>query len=122
MLFKNSMTLAVEESMPVSSASKANWTPAYHEVFLDLCVEETLKGNKPCSHFTREGWSNIVESFFKKVGVKYDKLQMKNHWDGTKRQWKVWLKLTAEGSLKWDPTTNKFCASLEDWANYIQVY
>ncbi|EXB76106.1 hypothetical protein L484_006540 [Morus notabilis] len=115
------MTFAVEESMPVSSASKANWTPAYHEVFLDLCVEETLKGNKPCSHFTREGWSNIVESFFKKVGMKYDKLQMKNHWDGTKRQWKVWLKLTTEGSLKWDPTTNKFCASLEDWANYIQA-
>lgn len=108
--------------MRVSSTPKANWTPAYHETFVDLCVEETLKGNKPGSHFTREGWNNLVESFYEKVGLKYDKLQMKNHWDGTKRQWQIWLKLIGEGSLKWDPTAKKFCASVEDWANYIKVH
>ncbi|PON87183.1 Myb/SANT-like domain containing protein [Trema orientale] len=76
--------------MPVSSTMKAIWTAANHEIFLDLCLDETLKGNKPGSHFTKEGWSNIIESYYKNAGVRYDKSQMKNHWDLTKRQWKYW--------------------------------
>lgn len=107
--------------MTGSSNPKAIWTPAYREILVDLCLEQTLKGNKPGSYFTKEGWRNIIESFYKRAGVKYDKLQMKNHWDLTKRQWKTWVKLAGESCLQWDPTSNKFCASGKDWAKYIQV-
>ena len=107
--------------MPGSSTRKATWTPSYHEAFVDLCLEETLKGNKPGTHFTREGWSNIIASFREKFGVNYDKVQIKNHWDITKRQWRAWVKLTREPSLKWDPVVKKFCATVEEWSNYIRV-
>ena len=101
--------------------SKATWTPAYHKIFVDLCLGETLKGNKPGTHFTKEGWRNIVGSFHAKTGVRYDKRQVKNHYDSTRKQWKVWAKLTADSSMKWDPETNEFGASEEDWSNYIKV-
>ncbi|CAK9176322.1 unnamed protein product, partial [Ilex paraguariensis] len=38
---------------------RAIWTTATHELFVGLCVEQTLKGNKPGTHFTREGRRNI---------------------------------------------------------------
>lgn len=101
--------------------TKANWIPAFHEIFIDLCLEQTLKGNKPGTHFTKEGWRNIVESFYKKTGLSYDKKQMKNHWDSTKEQWKVWCKLIDASFMKWNPERNTFGASGEDWTYYIQV-
>ena len=101
--------------------AKATWTHAFHKIFVELCLEQTLKGNRPGTHFTREGWRNIVESFHRKLGVRYEKKQLKNHWDVTKEQWKIWCKLIETRSMKWDPTTQKFGASYKDWANYIRV-
>lgn len=103
------------------STPKATWTPGHRKIFFDLCLAEMSKGNKPGTHFTKEGWRNLIESFYEKTGIRYSKRQMKNHWDFTKKQWKVWVKLIAEVSMKWDPSTNGFGASAEDWANYIQV-
>lgn len=104
-----------------TSTSKANWTPANHKIFVDLCVEETLKGNKPGTHFTKEGWRNIVESLYAKTGVTYDRKQVKNHWDSTRKRWKLWVKLIGNSSMKWDSETNKFGATEEVWRNYIKV-
>ncbi|KAM5556600.1 L10-interacting MYB domain-containing protein [Rosa sericea] len=105
-----------------SSTPKATWSPAHRKIFFDLCLDEVSKGNRPGTHFTKDGWKNIVDSFYEETGVKYTKKQMKNHWDFTKKQWKVWIKLVAESNMKWDPSTSKFGASAKDWANYIQVY
>ncbi|XP_057488836.1 L10-interacting MYB domain-containing protein-like [Actinidia eriantha] len=117
--------MAYEQRTPGTSAlkvkkPKATWTHAIHKVFLDLCLEQTLKGNKPGTYFTKEGWKNIEESFHKKSGLKYERKQLKNHWDVTKEQWKLWRKLIGTGSMSWDSNTQTFGASEEDWANYIQ--
>ncbi|XP_059666365.1 L10-interacting MYB domain-containing protein [Cornus florida] len=100
---------------------KAAWTLEIHKVFVDVCLEQTLKGNKPGTHFTKEGWRNIEESFKKKSGLRYERKQLKNHWDSTKEQWKCWCKLIDTDRMKWDPINRKFGASEEDWANYLQA-
>ncbi|KAI9157448.1 hypothetical protein LWI28_022727 [Acer negundo] len=104
-----------------TSKAKASWTPAFHEIFIDICLDQKLKGNKPGTHFTKEGWRNIIESFYDKTGLRYEKKQMKNHWDSSKEQWKVWCKLIEASSMKWDPKTSTFGASDEEWTNFIQA-
>ncbi|ESW35504.1 hypothetical protein PHAVU_001G240000 [Phaseolus vulgaris] len=105
-----------------SPTPKASWTPAYHKMFVDLCIEETLKGNKSATHFTKEGWRNIVGSFNAKTGMRYDKKQIKNHYDSTRKLWKVWAKLIGDDKMKWDPQTNTFGASEEDWHNCMKAF
>ncbi|XAR65893.1 hypothetical protein NMG60_11011887 [Bertholletia excelsa] len=100
---------------------KAKWTPAFHKIFVDICLEQTLEGNKPGTFFNKEGWMNIQDSFHRKTGLRYERKQLKNHWDITKEQWKVWHKLTTTKSMKWDSSTKTFGASEEDWDNYIKV-
>lgn len=100
---------------------KATWKAEFHEMFLDLCIEQINAGNKPGTHFTREGWRNIEESFMNNTGVFYERKQFKNHWDNTKEQWKIWRKLIETGSMKWDPHSRKFGAREDEWATYIQV-
>ncbi|XP_015877292.3 L10-interacting MYB domain-containing protein [Ziziphus jujuba] len=119
---RRSRAITGEQSLSSTSTRKAraNWAPAIHEVFVDLCLEETFKGNKPGTHFNKEGWTSILELFHKKTGLRYDRLQLKNHWDVTKEQWKVWCKLIGTASMKWDPITNEFGATEADWSNYLQ--
>lgn len=66
--------------------------PPVHEVFVDVCLEEILKGNEPGTDFTRQGWRNIVASFHERTGLSYDQIKLKSHWDCTKEQWKIWHK------------------------------
>lgn len=99
---------------------KASWTAAYHKIFVDLCLEETLKGNKAGTHFTKEGWRNIMDYFHAKTGVRYDKRQIKNHYDSTRKQWKIWVKLIGDDIMKWDPETNTFGASEKEWLDYLK--
>lgn len=103
-------------------APKASWTPHYHKIFVDLCIGEALKGNKSGTHFTKEGWRNIVACFAARTGTRYDKKQIKNHYDSTRKLWKIWDKLTGDENMKWDPECNTFGASEEDWDNYIKVF
>ncbi|KAM7499333.1 hypothetical protein LguiA_023747 [Lonicera macranthoides] len=97
--------------------ARAIWMPEFHKIYVDLCLEETLKGNRPGTYLTKAGWMTIEESFRKKTGVRYDRKQLKNHWDNTKEQWKIWCKLIGTSRMKWDPAAQKFGASEEDWAN-----
>ena len=99
---------------PISAPHKfkATWAPPVHKAFIDLCLEETLKGNKPGTHFNRDGWKNILESFHNRTGLKYTRMQLKNHWDSTKEQWKIWCKLVEANILG---------ASDEVWTSYLQV-
>ncbi|KAG2406278.1 L10-interacting MYB domain-containing protein [Vigna angularis] len=115
-------TVPSEQSMSSSSHPKvkAAWTPTVHKIFVDLCLQETLQGNKPGTHFTKEGWKNIMETFYAKTDLNYGRLQLKNHWDSTKEQWKIWCKLIGTNYMKWDPSNLRFEASEEDWNNYLQ--
>ncbi|KAG2262678.1 hypothetical protein Bca52824_069757 [Brassica carinata] len=99
---------------------KAVWEAEYHRVFLDLCVEQTMLGNKPGTHFSKEGWRNILTSFQEQTGAMYDRMQLKNHWDTMSRQWKIWCRLVQTGYMGWDPETNTFGASDEEWVYYLQ--
>lgn len=57
--------------MSGSSNPKATWI--CHNTFIDLCLEQSLKGNKRGTHFNMEGWCFVVELFYKMVGVRYNK-------------------------------------------------
>lgn len=105
-----------------STPAKASWPPAIHKAFVDVCLREMMKMNEPGTRIAKVNWRNIVGSFYAKTGVRYTKKQIKNHFDATRKMWKVWVELTGDSSMKWDPETKKFGATEEEWRNYIQVY
>ncbi|KAL0452776.1 UNVERIFIED_CONTAM: L10-interacting MYB domain-containing protein [Sesamum latifolium] len=100
---------------------KAHWTPENHELFIDLCLEQISLGTRPRTHFTTKGWKNLMDSFYSITGLKYDRIQLKNHWDITKKNWNIWHKLISTDGLKWDPATQSFGASEEEWGEYLRA-
>ncbi|PPS04869.1 hypothetical protein GOBAR_AA15802 [Gossypium barbadense] len=47
------------------------------EIFCDICIKEILKGNRPGTHFTKDGWLKIMTNFEKETGKAFSQRQLK---------------------------------------------
>ncbi|MFS7912773.1 putative Myb/SANT-like domain-containing protein [Helianthus anomalus] len=105
-----------------ASARKTVWNSSTHMIFVELCLEEVKNGNRPASHFNKVGWTNLANNLKTRTGKDYTKLQLKNHWDSMKRDWKLYDRLMRiESGLGWDPVKKTINATSEWWDEKIQV-
>ncbi|KAK8264190.1 hypothetical protein V6Z12_D12G092900 [Gossypium hirsutum] len=89
------------------------WDKRLTKIFCDICIKEILKGNRPGTHFTRDGWLKIMTNFEKETGKDFSQRQLKNRWDALKK-WKAWKKLKGEDTgLGWNPIKRTVDASDE---------
>ncbi|PPS19385.1 hypothetical protein GOBAR_AA01184 [Gossypium barbadense] len=94
---------------------KVMWDKRLLEIFCDICIKEILKGNRPGTHFTKDGWLKIMTNFEKETGKAFSQRQLKNRWDALKKEWKAWKKLKGEDTgLGWNPIKRTVDA-LDDW-------
>ncbi|KAK8933224.1 hypothetical protein KSP39_PZI016002 [Platanthera zijinensis] len=100
----------------------ASWDSNDVTIFCDLCIREIELGNRPTTHFSKDGWKNLIASFKERTGKNYDRLQMKNKWDHLKREWKIWKELKhGETGLGWDQEKKTIAASEEWWEEKLKV-
>ncbi|MBA0854189.1 hypothetical protein Goshw_027294, partial [Gossypium schwendimanii] len=105
-------TSAVEVS---GEKVKAIWDKRLIEIFCNICIKEILKGNRPGTHFTKDGWLKIMTNFKKETSKAYSQRQLKNMWDALKKEWKAWKKLKGKDTgLGWNPIKRTVDAS-DDW-------
>ncbi|XP_077246109.1 L10-interacting MYB domain-containing protein-like [Tasmannia lanceolata] len=109
----------------VSSARpirKAVWDSNKHTIFIDLCLEQVNKGERPSTHLTIKGWEAVLDGFESQTGVRYERNQLKNHWDNTKYSWKAWHELLNNTELGWDHQKATVIADDEFWTNFAKVF
>ncbi|PKU84921.1 hypothetical protein MA16_Dca019558 [Dendrobium catenatum] len=100
----------------------ATWDINNTLLYCDLCIEEIELGNRPSTHFNKEGWTNLMTKFNSRTGRSYDRTQLKNKWDHLKKDWKLWKELLrGETGLGWNPIKRTIDASNEWWNDKIQV-
>jgi hypothetical protein len=100
---------------------KAQWTTSRTKIFIELCNDEVLKGNRPTSTFNKKGWRNIGTAFFKQEGLKYDQKQLKNKYAGLKRIWSSWCKLDSHTGIGKDPITGGIICDDETWQLFVEA-
>lgn len=54
-----------------SDRTKANRATSNKKLFLDLALEEKVKGNRLGKAFNAMGWENITKSFNEKMGFRF---------------------------------------------------
>ncbi|KAG0489368.1 hypothetical protein HPP92_008179 [Vanilla planifolia] len=100
----------------------AHWDERSTMLFCDLCIEQIETGNKPTTHFNREGWQNIKNKFNATTNKDYEKTQFKNKWDQLKKDWRMWKELKgSEIGMGWDTKRKTVVASNEWWAKKCKV-
>ncbi|KAL2531222.1 Myb DNA-bind 3 domain-containing protein [Abeliophyllum distichum] len=107
---------------PKPTRTSAQWDPEAKRLFISLCEEEIIAGRRPGSHFTPEGWKNIVEGFYSITGRQYSKAQFKNQWDTMKAEFVIFNELmNRETGIGIDPVTNTIDVPSEWWDRKIKV-
>jgi hypothetical protein len=62
-----------------------------------------------------------LTSFKKQTGHAFTKTQLKNKWDGCKKDWRIWTNLIFETGVGWSNELGTISASDEWWKAKIQV-
>nr|KJB61462.1 hypothetical protein B456_009G359600 [Gossypium raimondii]KJB61463.1 hypothetical protein B456_009G359600 [Gossypium raimondii] len=92
------------------------------KIFCDICIKEILKGNRPGTHFTKDGLLKIMTNFEKETGKAFSQRQLKNRWSALKKEWKAWKKLKGEDTgLGWNPIKRTVDASDDWWESRLKV-
>ncbi|XP_038716092.1 L10-interacting MYB domain-containing protein-like isoform X2 [Tripterygium wilfordii] len=104
-----------------TQTDKAQWDAALTTIFVDICVERQKAGDRPNTHFSKEGWKKIIIAFKGKTGRSYDQTQLKNKWDNLKKEWRLREKLVFnETGLGWDDQRQTVLADNEWWERKIK--
>nr|KJB44759.1 hypothetical protein B456_007G271200 [Gossypium raimondii] len=80
------------------------WDKRLTEIFCDICIKEIVKGNRPGTHFTKDGWLKIMTNFEKETGNGFSQRQLKNRTVDASDDW--W-----ESRLQVVPEAQKFRTS-----------
>ncbi|KAI0495679.1 hypothetical protein KFK09_021982 [Dendrobium nobile] len=100
----------------------ASWDLDTTLTYCDICIREIELGNRPTTHFTKEGWKNLLKNFNERTGRTYDRNQLKNKWDQLKKDWKHWKDLLrGETGIGWNPIKKTVDASNDWWNEKLQV-
>lgn len=77
-------------------------------------------GMRPNTHFNKAGWKYLLTAFKEQTGHAFTKTQLKNKWDGCKKDWRIWKKLIFETGVGWSNELGTISASDEWWKAKIQ--
>ncbi|KAJ6989010.1 hypothetical protein NC653_021795 [Populus alba x Populus x berolinensis] len=102
------------------SSDKASWSKEMLYTFCDICIVAIKKGMKPSTHFDKAGWKFVMVVFKEKTGLVFTKTQLKNKWDGAKKEWRIWKKLISETGIGWNSELGTISASDEWWKKKTQ--
>ena len=73
----------------VESMDKAAQSKEMLHIFYDLCIKTIDMVIRPNTHFDKMGWKFVITSFQEKTGHAFTKTQLKNKWDGCKKDWRI---------------------------------
>eukprot|EP00258_Populus_trichocarpa_P040208 XP_024456227.1 L10-interacting MYB domain-containing protein-like [Populus trichocarpa] len=104
----------------LESFDKAVWTKEMLHIFCDICIKAIDMGMRPNTHFDKTGWKFLITSFKEQTGHAFTKTQLKNKWDGYKKDWRLWNKLVSETGVGWNSELGTISASDEWWKQKIQ--
>ncbi|MQL89754.1 hypothetical protein Taro_022334 [Colocasia esculenta] len=101
---------------------KAVWDERKHAIFVRICLEQKIAGNKPSNTLNKLGHDNLEREFFKESGTHYIRSQLKNHWDSTRRDWQIWKALGKQTGIGWDEVKKTYSQTTEWWENFGKTW
>ena len=73
----------------LETIDKAAWNKEMLHVFYDLSIKAIDMGMRPNTHFDKASWKYLQTSFKEMTGHAFTKTQLKNKWDGCKKDWRI---------------------------------
>ncbi|KAD7479364.1 hypothetical protein E3N88_02500 [Mikania micrantha] len=96
--------------------SRISWKQeGVEKTFLEACVQELTLHGREGGSLKALSWKRVAKKLQLEHKFIADQKQMKNHYDYLKAKFTVWTKLKNKTGNVYDPITNMFNLSEEDW-------
>lgn len=101
---------------------RINWKKeSVVRTFLEACIHEVVIHGREGTNLKPRSWKNVAETLKNKHNFVADQKQMKNHYDYLKAKYNTWTRLKNKTGNVYDPTTNTFNLTDEEWEIEIEV-
>ena len=92
------------------------------KTFLETCILETALNGKEGGSLKPLSWKKVAETLKQVHNFEVDRKQMRNHFDYLKGKYGAWLKLKNKTGNVYDPSTNSFNLTPEQWEVEMKVH
>ena len=97
------------------------WPPNIEKLFIQLMVEEMVKGNMQKGVFHKRIWDKILEEIIRQTKQNQKFPQVKTKFNRLRQMHCIFSQLLQHTRLGWDAETNTVFGSDEVWMNVLEV-
>ena len=91
------------------------WPSHVEHIFIEIMLEEQLKGNMPNSVFKGSTWASITIELNQKIGKDFITKQVQQKHNRLRLKQRKWSQLLRHTGLGWDEQTQTVTFSNEVW-------
>ncbi|PWA36401.1 hypothetical protein CTI12_AA600340 [Artemisia annua] len=106
----------MEQIGELKKRKKTNWrNERVVKTFLEACIQEVEENGPRGGSLRASSWSKVATKLKSSHNFIVDQKQMKNHFDYLKAKYKAWSTLKKKAGNLYDPLTNTFNLTDEEW-------
>ncbi|KAK1368798.1 hypothetical protein POM88_034890 [Heracleum sosnowskyi] len=91
------------------------------KTFLEACIHEVVVSGRQGSSLKPYSWENVGEVLKKTHNFDVEQRQMRNRYDYLRHRYAAWCSLRAKTGNHYNPTTNTFNFTDQEWKQHIQA-
>ena len=101
---------------------KHQWTNDQIKCLLESCIEEVNTLGRKGLSLHKDSWNKVGRVLKQNFGVDLTQKQMKNSYDNLKAKYTGWIYLKNKTGNLYNPQTNTFNLTTEEWDEFKKVY
>ncbi|KAL0015494.1 hypothetical protein SO802_002563 [Lithocarpus litseifolius] len=102
-------------------ADEKKWPPHVEQIFIEIMLEEQLKGNMPNDVFKGPTWASITVELNQRTGKDFLSKQVQQKHNRLLLKRRKWSQLLRHTRLRWDEQTRTVTYPDEVWQNVIAI-
>ena len=106
----------------LAMGDKHTWTNEQTKCLLLTCIEEVQTVGRKGLSLHKQSWHKLGTTIKEKYGVDLNQRQLKNAYDNLKAKYTGWLYLKNKTGNLYNPQTNTFNLTNEEWEDFKKVY
>lgn len=111
----------VRQKNSTGDRRRTYWTLPMDHFFIDLLLDQALKGNKLGQTFIAQAWTEMTTSFNTVFKSRYEKDVLKNRYKHLRKQFNEINDLLKQDGFSWDESRDMLTAEDCVWDAYTKV-